>query len=261
MLPRSDLLAGSRHADQLTPVLDQVETALRTWEPCWTPFLEGAVREEAEERLGGLADLELQGDGGFPGAERQRLLLWRRDSGLDPASLESPLIGLELAGNFLFDPAEPDDLRSTLLQLGLPASGCGDLWLRGDRGGEAVLAAELAGTLDGREFRVRSVTVQLSLRPLANLQPPQRRQPRRFHTVEASTRLDAVASAGFGLARSRMASLIRAGQVRVNWEPVNSPSRELVAGERVQLSGRGELCIEAITPTKRDRFRVNLLRS
>ena len=89
----------------------------------------------------------------------------------------------------------------------------------------------------------------------------QRRQPRRFHTVEASTRLDAVASAGFGLARSRMASLIRAGQVRVNWEPVNSPSRELVAGERVQLSGRGELCIEAITPTKRDRFRVNLLRS
>jgi RNA-binding protein YlmH len=78
--------------------------------------------------------------------------------------------------------------------------------------------------------------------------------------VEASTRLDAVASAGFGVARNRMAALIRSGQVRVNWEPVSSPSRELHAGDRVQLSGKGDLGIESITTTKRDRFRIVLLR-
>jgi photosystem II S4 domain protein len=260
MLPRRDLLEGSRHSAALSEVLDRAEAALRTWEPQWTGFLDGAVREEAEQRLGTLAELQVEGDGGYAGAERQRLLLWRRETVLDAASMVVPLIGLELVGNFLFDPADPQDLRAALLQLGLPACSCGDLWLRGDRGGEGVVAAEAAAALEGRQIPVRSVTVELATRPLAALQPPQRRQARHFHTVEASTRLDAVASAGFGLSRSRMASLIRAGQVRVNWEPVSSPSRELTEGERVQLSGRGELRIEAVAPTKRDRFRISLLR-
>jgi RNA-binding protein YlmH len=78
--------------------------------------------------------------------------------------------------------------------------------------------------------------------------------------VEASTRLDAVASAGFGLPRNRLADLIRSGKVQVNWLPVTSPSHLLRSGDRVQLSGKGELTVEAITTTKRDRFRIALLR-
>jgi RNA-binding protein YlmH len=69
-----------------------------------------------------------------------------------------------------------------------------------------------------------------------------------------------VASAGFGLPRNRMADLIRGGQVRVNWQGITSPSRELVVGDRVQLQGRGELTVEDIQSTKRDRLRIGLLR-
>lgn len=260
MLPRRDLLAGSRHPEALAALLDRAEQALRTWEPCWSDFVDAAVREEAELRLGALAELQLQGQGGFAGAERQRLLLARRDADLDPSVTAAPLIGLELSGNFLFDPAKPDDLRQALLGHGLPAGAIGDLWLRGDRGGQGVVSAEVAPALEGQRLPVRSVEVELAVRPLEELQAPARRQPRRLHTVEASTRLDAVASAGFGMARSRMATLIRAGQVRVNWEPVTNPSRELAVGDRVQLGGKGELTVEAIQTTKRDRFRINLLR-
>jgi RNA-binding protein YlmH len=81
-----------------------------------------------------------------------------------------------------------------------------------------------------------------------------------MHSVEASTRLDAVASAGFGLARNRLVELIRAGAVRVNWLPVSSPSHQLETGDRIHLSGKGELTVEAITTTKRDRYRIALLR-
>jgi RNA-binding protein YlmH len=58
-----------------------------------------------------------------------------------------------------------------------------------------------------------------------------------------------------------MAELIRQGAVRIDWKPALSPSRELVAGERVQLAGRGTLRIEAVELTKRDRYRIHLLRS
>ena len=260
MLPRRELLEGCRHPEALAALLDRAEQALRTWEPCWSDFVDGAVREEAEARLGGLAELVLRGEGGYGGAERQRLLLQRREAAGEPHHLPAPLLGLEISGNFLFDPAEPADLRTALLALGVPAAGIGDLWLRGDRGGQGVVGSEVAGDLNGREAQVRTVPVTLEVRSLEELQTPLRRQPRRLQSVEASTRLDAVASAGFGVARNRMAALIRSGQVRVNWEPVSSPSRELHAGDRVQLSGKGDLGIESITTTKRDRFRIVLLR-
>jgi RNA-binding protein YlmH len=57
-----------------------------------------------------------------------------------------------------------------------------------------------------------------------------------------------------------MAEWIRAGQVRVNWEPITSPSRELTVGDRVRISGRGELRINAIQPTKRERWRLEMTR-
>jgi photosystem II S4 domain protein len=260
MLPRRQLLEGSRHPAALEVVLDAAETALRTWEPHWTGFLDGPVREEAVERLSGLAELQLHAEGGFPGAERQRLLLLRRDAGLDPLAVPADLGGLEISGNFLFDPAEPPDLRQALLHLGAAPETIGDLWMRGDRGGQGVLSGEAARALDGRQGQVRSVEVRLQARPLEELQLPARRQPRRWHTVEASCRLDAVASAGFGLSRARLAELIRSGQVRVNWCATTSPSRELSAGDRVQLAGRGEVAVLAINPTKRQRWRIDLER-
>jgi photosystem II S4 domain protein len=260
MLPRRQLLEDSRHPAVLPGVLDAAETALRTWEPCWTGFIEPAAREEASERLAPLAELSMHAEGGFPGAERRRLLLLRRDAGLQAEAIPPGLLGLEISGNFLFDPAEPADLRQALLTLGAAPKSIGDLWVRGDRGGQGVLTKEAAQALDGRQGQVRSVAVRLQARPLEELQPPTRRQPWRGHTVEASCRLDALASAGFGLSRARMAELIRTGQVRVNWAVTTSPSRELSAGDRVQLSGRGEVAVLAISPTKRQRWRIDLER-
>ncbi len=260
MLPRRTLLEGSRHPAVLAAVLDVADTALRTWEPCWTGFLDPAAREEASERLAPLAELHVHGAGGFPGAERQRLLLLRRESGVDPQALPTDLGGLEISGNFLFDPAEPADLRQTLLSLGTAPESIGDLWMRGDRGGQGVLCEIAARALSGRQGQVRSVDVLCQARAIDALQPPQPRQPRRWHSVEASCRLDAVASAGFGMSRARMSSLIRAGQVRVNWTAITSPSQELEAGDRVQMAGRGELAVLGVSPTKRQRWRIELER-
>jgi RNA-binding protein YlmH len=104
------------------------------------------------------------------------------------------------------------------------------------------------------------VEIELVARPLVELQLPALRQPKRISCVEASLRLDALASAGFGLSRSRMAERIRQGELSINWQTVASPSRELAAGDRVQWSGRGELCVEDVSLTKRERWRIQLLR-
>jgi photosystem II S4 domain protein len=261
MLLRETLLEGSPWAQALEPVLAAAETALRTWQPVWTGFLSAAVREEAEIRLGSLSELTLVSDGGYPGSERRQLLL-RRTEALLPADDQPPqLMGLELAGNFLFDPAAATDFRQALINAGARDDQIGDLWPRGDRGAQAIVSAELAEKLAGSEGLVRTVAVSFELRPVAELALPAPRPLRDLRTVEASQRLDAVASAGFGLSRNRMATLIREGSVRINWKVVTSPSRELAVGERVQLEGRGELRVEGVSETKRGRWRIDLIRS
>lgn len=260
MLPRRDLLAGSLHPLELEAVISAADEALRTWEPVWTGFVEAEVREEAVQRLGDLSELSLTSSGGYPGAERQRLLLQRGEAAPQLAATADALMGLEISGNFLFDPAERTDFLASLLALGTTTDALGDLWVRGDRGAQMLVTEAQARVLDGVHTTVRTVEVQLEARPLDQLQLPAQRQPRRFHTVEASLRLDAVASAGFGISRSRMVALIRQGSVRLNWQPLSSPSRVLVAGDRVQLEGRGELRLDTVTATKRDRWRIELVR-
>jgi photosystem II S4 domain protein len=260
MLPRGELLEGSRRSADLEPLITMAETALRTWKPIWSDFLEASLREEAERRLGSLSEITLAGEGGYPGAERRRLLLQRAEAALESAQVPSELMGLEIAGNFLFDSATVAEFRDALRAAGAADGELGDLWLRGERGAQAIVTAGVAARLDGGAGRVRSVEVCFEARPLEVLQIPLPRLPKPISTVEASLRLDAVASAGFGLSRNRMAELIRQGAVRIDWRPVNSPSRELALGERVQLEGRGELRIESVVATKRGRQRIEMVR-
>ncbi len=269
-------LGGDGGRDDWRRQLEELEAAaaetLRTWEPRWTPFLDPWVRREAEARLGGLSDLHLSAEGGYSGAVRRRLLLRRLETvapesegdGAESPGAASPLaaglVGLEISGNFLFDPATPAEMREGLHQAGAAPGEVGDLWLRGDRGAQGVMTDTLAAWLDGCLGQVRSVEVRFESRPLAELRCPPERVPRNLQTVEASLRLDAVASAGFGVSRSRLAEWIRQGGLRVDWRPVLSPSQLVKPGQSIQLEGRGELVIRGATPTQRGRWRIDMTR-
>jgi RNA-binding protein YlmH len=73
-------------------------------------------------------------------------------------------------------------------------------------------------------------------------------------------RLDAVASAGFGMSRSKMVELIDAGDVRVNWKTITQASHPLNTGDLVAIRGKGRLEIGDVAVTKKERYRVNLTR-
>jgi RNA-binding protein YlmH len=106
---------------------------------------------------------------------------------------------------------------------------------------------------------VRSVPVKTRRIDLSELKI---REPKKkeLTTVEASMRLDAVASAGFGMSRSKMAELITGGDVRVNWREITQASHPLKAGDLVAIRGKGRLEIGEVSVTKKERYRVQLTR-
>ena len=256
-LPRDQLLDGALHPETMAQLLDQAEETLRTWQPCWSPFLSGPELEEAR-RLETLSELRLVRDGGRADAERCRLQLSRSDQESSPSP--APMAGLRLEGNFLFDRAEPDDMRKALIELGATAESIGDLWLRGDRGAQAVCTPEAASQLDGRTGQVRDVPLLVEAVTIEQLQWPAQRSSKKFHSVEASCRLDAIASAGFGLSRAKVTRQIREGRLRLNWQPVRQASRDLKVGDCLQLQDRGSVEVLSLQQTKRDRWRVEMLR-
>ncbi|MDC0836201.1 S4 domain-containing protein, partial [Limnoraphis robusta] len=79
-------------------------------------------------------------------------------------------------------------------------------------------------------------------------------------TVEASLRLDAIASAGFGMSRSKMVNLIDGGDVRVNWKEVKQASIAIKTGDLIAIRGKGRLEIGEVSVTKKQRYRVELTR-
>ena len=258
MLPREDLLTGAQDPGGLAVLIDLAEQVLRTWQPGWSPFLSAPLREEALARLGNLSELAWVSDGGYPGAERQRLLCHRRDDSPDAAA---PVQGLLVEGNFLFDPLSPDDLRTALQSMGIDDTSLGDLWVRGDRGGQGICTSSAAEALHERFGAVRDVEIRCESRPLEQLQIPVQRSIRTLQTVEASCRLDAIASAGFGLSRAKIVTHVKAGRLRLNWGHVRQASRELMVGDRLQLQDRGTVEVLSLTQTKRERWRVELRRS
>ena len=85
-------------------------------------------------------------------------------------------------------------------------------------------------------------------------------QKKLVNTVEASTRLDAIASAGFRVSRTKIIERIENGMLRLNGSKVNKPTINLKIGDKLELENKGFIEILNLEITKRERWKVKLLR-
>jgi photosystem II S4 domain protein len=257
MLPREDLLKLAENRETAVRILDQAEQALKTWEVVCTDFLSPPELADLQQMFSRLTDVQVLPWGGYPQAERQRAAIARAEIPLDVAQVG--ITALEIAGNFLFDSATHRDFLGAMLGTGIVREKLGDIIVLGERGAQALVVPELAEFLTLNLTQVRSVPVKTQPIQLDELKV---REPKKkeLTTVEASMRLDAVASAGFGMSRSKMADLISSGDVRVNWKEITQASHPLKPGDLVAIRGKGRLEVGEVAVTKKDRFRVQLTR-
>lgn len=257
MLPKADLLKTTTNHELAARLIDLAEQALRTWEITLSDFLTPPDCAEAAALLGGLAELHWVQQGGYPQAERQRIAIARRDIPLSPNGI--PLVALDMSGNFLFDPATHRDFLGAMLGTGIVREKVGDIIVLGERGAQAIVIPELADFLTNNLTQVRSVPVKTQCIDFSDLKVQEPRT-KELTTVEASLRLDAIASAGFGTSRSKIADLITHGDVRVNWKTITNTSHPLKTGDLIALQGKGRLAIGTISITKKERYRIQMTR-
>jgi photosystem II S4 domain protein len=257
MLPRDDLLKTVDDRETAARVIDQAEQAIKTWEVVCTDFLSPPELADVQRMFSRLTEVEFLAWGGYPQAERQRLAIARSD--LPLVQSQVAIAGLSIAGNFLFDPANHRDFLGAMLGTGIVREKVGDIIVLGERGAQAIVVPEMVEFLETSLIQVRSVPVKTQRIDLSELKI---REPKKkeLTTVEASLRLDAVASAGFGMSRSKMADLISGGDVRVNWKEITQSSHQVKSGDLIAIRGKGRLEIGDVAVTKKERYRVQLTR-
>lgn len=257
MLPKEELLKNVENREVVSRVIDLADRAIKTWEISQTDFLSPPELAECQEIFKRLTEVKLVPWGGYARAERQRLAIAREELPIDVSNVE--LTALSVEGNFLFDSATHRDFLGAMLGCGIVREKTGDIIVLGDRGGQVIVVPEMVEYLEMNLMQVRSVPVKTKRIDLSELKI---REPKKkeMTTVEASMRLDAIASAGFGMSRSKMVDLINGGDVRINWKDVSQSSHTVKPGDLIAIRGKGRLEVGEVSITKKQRYRVQLTR-
>lgn len=236
---------------------DAAENAIRSRRPRLTPFVDPYGLEIAETVTAQYQGrLKIDSFGGYPGAERTRLIFQEADfRGVGDFEVGA------VAANWdeRFVEITHRDVLGALLGTGIDRDAVGDILFRKGTC-QVVLARTLIPFVLQNWLEVGRTAITVQEIPLESIQPREEKVKEIRSTV-ASLRLDAIAAAGFGSSRSRMADDIEAGKVKVNWQEAKGSAQTLKVGDLISVRGRGrvEFC-EISGNTKKGRIGIVLKR-
>jgi len=262
MIDLKGILINSNYKKETEELINIANLAYKHWETYWTWFNSTYVCENILKDFENINDLKFFIYGGFSSSQRSRIACFRRDNVPEEHELKSnfPAQGIKINGNFLFDNASQDDFRSLLIKNGVNQIKVGDIWTIGDRGAQGIIDNSDIKHLDEKIFYLRDVKVKVNVVDIDELQIPPGRSKKLVNTVEASTRLDAIASAGFRISRTKIIERIENGMLRLNGNKVNKANISLKIGDKLELENKGFIEILNLEITKRERWKVKLLR-
>lgn len=269
----------------VTRALEQAKRAEKVWSceitdfysPPLCDWIEKAVKKNFGDRI--VCDRT----GGYAGAEQQRMLLARpenseelfelakkdeffanEEDGEEEVDTSNCAIAcVNISGKFAFDPATHPDFLGAVLNAGVKREKIGDILVNSSsEGGAKVLATPAIAVFLTRALEsVRTVKVTVELFPLSELEGTQGAQAQEpMRTYEASLRLDAVASAGFRCARSKMGEDIAKGNVKLNYNVCEKKNATVGEGDMISCRGRGRVEVKEILEQQNDRYRIELVR-
>lgn len=241
-------------AKLVSQVLDCCRVASEQQQTKFTGFIDPFHREFIRPLVGNFFGIRFFEDGGYPGAEKQRLAIY--PDFYRATDIELPIAALAVQ---LSDPTRVlshRDYLGAVLGLGVERNLWGDIIVFAG-GAHILAAAEIAE-------QARSLTAVHKFPAAVTEIPPYclraDEEPLRVIAgTVASLRLDAIVSAGLGIGRSKSAELVKGGRIKVNWRQILQPGFALKPGDVISIRGTGRLELAAVAgETKKGRIRVRI---
>ena len=262
MIDLKEFIENSSHKKEMKKVVEISNLAFKNWKIYWTDFYSSFIYDDILQELSTLNDLQYFSYGGYSSAERKKIACVRSaiDSSEEDLIESFPCKGVDIKGDFLFDNATQNDFRNLLIENGLIKEEIGDLWTLGDRGAQGIISNCDIEFLENKLSAIRDVEVSIKIINLDELNKPLERSEKLINTVEASKRLDAIASAGFRVSRTKIIERINAGMLRLNGVVHKKSITNIKIGDRIYLENKGHIEILNLEMTKRERWKIKLLK-
>ncbi|MCR3921808.1 MAG: YlmH/Sll1252 family protein [Firmicutes bacterium] len=240
-MDRDKILQRFEHeTERLTAgvLLDKIVQVERTGALQLTDFFDPYQQRTADRVLHHFKEIKQVMWGGYDGAERVRLLLFPAEKQASVSDV--PLAYIEATLPALATELTHRDFLGAILGLGLRREKVGDILFVTKEKTQIIVQPEILSFLLTQWQEVGRYGIRLHEITETELSPAQGRI-REVKTTVASLRLDAVASSGFGLSRSKLTPAIRAGHVKLNWQSVKSASATVKEGDIISVTGRGRV--------------------
>ena len=223
-------------------LVDLAEAARKTGRYKVSEFLDPPGRNVAEIVAANFEGIRLETDGGFANAERCKTAFVAEDS------YGTPDFGIGHR-----------DILGAFMGMGCEREILGDIVLVPE-GAQFVADKAFANYIESNLTQIGAAYVGLQQIGREELQAKEEKVKIISATV-AALRLDAVAAAGYGISRSRMAEEIKSQNVKLNWKEARSASQSVAEGDIMSFRGRGRVELSEIRgTTKKGRFAITLKR-
>lgn len=248
-----------REEDELLAgyIFDKIEMVIKKKSQETTNFMNPHECELASKLIKQVYEVNYKIDGGYQGAERNRITIFPEY--LFPDHVKTPVSLLKASGNFKFQAVTHRDYLGALMGLGVKREMIGDIVIADDFA-QLVLADEIKDFVLLNLKNIHEVSVEVKELAADDFFYPLQKF-KEIRTTVASMRLDAVASAGFGDSRSKISREIRNKKVKLNFKVESNPSINVEIDDLISIQGRGRVkVVEKIGVSQRGRIKLLLQR-
>ncbi|MBP2630884.1 MAG: RNA-binding domain protein [Firmicutes bacterium] len=247
---------GTEGAEISARLIDLVESVVRNRKFKVSEFLDPYGYTVAETIAANYEHISLISDGGYNGAERQRVA-FVNDEFLGKVNFN--IVAFKAIWNERYYDISHRDVLGALIGLGIERYVIGDILVKGDHA--KIIVDGAIGTYIQENFiQIGAANVNVENCELSEIQAREETCKEIKATV-ASLRLDSVASSGFGSSRSKISDDIAADKLKINWQPAKSCSQSIKEGDIISMRGRGRVEVAEIRgQTKKGRIGIILKR-
>lgn len=233
-------------------IVDKAELVLKYHGVESTDFLDPYQRELAYSILNKI-DVSFFAEGGIREAERKSIVLFSEY--MTKETIENPIRAIVISGNFKFSNLSHRDYLGAILGLGVKREKIGDILICEDCA-YVVVHSELTDFFVYNLKNIGKESVSVKEVNLSDIDAPEEEYDEVNLTV-SSLRLDSIVSGVCNMSRSKSATLIGQGRVKVNWREIENVSFEIKEGDvlSVRKFGRMKL-VEVLGKSKKGKEKI-----
>lgn len=221
-------------------ILDKIEIVLNQHMVQNTDFFDPYEVHLSKSILNRFDDINYIEYGGYDSSERKIISVY--PSYMDSGSLEESLICFKIEGDLGI--MSHKDYLGALLNLGIKREKIGDILVHRDYG-YIIVKYEIGDFILYNLDKIGNKNVNITNISFKDLKIPtvEYKEIKRSLT---SLRTDLVISEAFNLSRKDSMDIIKRGFVKVNWEPIDKPAKEVNQGDVVSVRGYGRFVLYSI---------------